>query len=108
MWRWRARIVRFALPMAVLVLLIYTADQLLTGERGIVTWRLMHQQVDILQAENARLRQDIQMVSTQVARLKPDTGNRLDEDYVDESIRRNLPMGKVGEEVIYLSGTQER
>lgn len=109
MVRWRGRLVKLLLPLAVALLLAYTADQLLTGERGIVTWRLMHAQIRQLQEDKARLADDVNRLEREVARLKyykrspNDKVGKLDEDYVDERIRRNLPLIKVGERVIFVS-----
>lgn len=101
--RWRPRLIKLALPLAVVLLLGYTADQLLTGERGIVTWRLMQTQVQALRDKNAAMQADVVRLENQVDRLKPNEEGRLDEDYVEELIRKDLPMVKDGEEVVFVS-----
>ena len=106
MLRWRGRIMRLLPPVAVVLLLAYTADQLLTGERGIVTWRLLDEQVEGIRQKNEAVKADLIRLEDRVNRLKPDTNGRLDEDYVDEQIRTTLPMGKEGEDIIMLSPTQ--
>lgn len=109
MVRWRPRLLKLALPLAVALLLAYTADQLLTGERGIVTWRLMHAQIRQLQNDKSRLADEVNRLEREVSRLKyykrqaGDKVGTMDEDYVDERIRRSLPVVKAGEKVIFVS-----
>ena len=105
--KWRPRLVKLALPAAVLLLLGYTADQLLTGERGIVTWRLMQEQVQSLRDKNSAMQADVVRLENRVDRLKPNEDGRLDEDYVDELIRSDLPVIKNGEEVVFVSPSVE-
>lgn len=100
--RFKARLVKLLLPIFGILLLLYISDQLLRGERGVVTWRLMQEQVDDLRQVNARMKADMALLNDHVNRLKPNAYGRLDEDYVDELIRRNLPMTKTGEQVILL------
>ncbi len=104
-FKWRPRLVKLALPFAVILLLGYTADQLLTGERGIVTWRLMQKQVQELREKNAGMQADVTRLENRVDRLKPNEDGRLDEDYVEELIRSNLPMVKNGEDIVFVSPT---
>lgn len=115
MWRLRLRLQKWLLPLAVALLLLYTGDQLLTGERGIVTWRVMKTQVEKLRAENAGLQNDILMLEKRIAHLKPqlkpgeervkgqiDSAGKLDMDFVDELLRRDLGYIRPGEQVILL------
>lgn len=102
LWRWRTRLMKALLPVAVALLLLYVSDQLLTGDRGLVTWRLLHQQVDALADENAELQGQVAKLTADVARLKPQGKTPPDPDYVDELIRRSLPLVRKGETVIFL------
>lgn len=97
---WRGWGVRMALPLVVVVVLGYTVDQLLTGERGLVTWRVMKDQVAQLEATNTKLAADVAALDTTIKRIKPDAKGRMDEDFLDELIRRTLPVVKPTEEVV--------
>lgn len=111
-WRRHIKPQRWILPALVALLLAYTADQLLTGERGIVTWRVMKTQVENLRAEDERLKGDIATLERNVARLKPEEGQPrtstkgVDMDYVDELLRRDLGYMKPGEWMILVSPTE--
>lgn len=114
MWRWKVKLQKWILPLAVALLLLYTGDQLLTGERGIVTWRVMKTQVERLRAENAALKADISALEKRIALLKPQrkpgeprpkgelaaNSGKMDMDFVDELVRRDLGYIKPGEQVI--------
>lgn len=95
----RRRLVQLVIPGLAVLILVYTALQLLNGEKGIYSWRMLDEQVSRLQSENAALRADVERLNREVTRLK----TPVDKDYVDELIRRNLPMGKEGEVVILIS-----
>jgi cell division protein FtsB len=96
---------RLLLPISAGLLLLYTTLQLINGERGVVTWKHLTVQVQQLQAENADLHAYIDQLQRNVVRLRPDAHQRLDEDYVDEEIRRHLPLVKAGERVILVSAS---
>lgn len=101
MWRWKQRLRPLMLPGLVALVLLYTGDQLLTGERGIVTWRVMKTQIAQLQDENAGLKADIKQLETRTALLKGEKrGGRPDPDFLDEVARRELGYVKPGDEVI--------
>lgn len=108
-WRRHIKPQRWILPALVALLLAYTADQLLTGERGIVTWRVMKTQVENLRGENDALKTGIATLEKNVARLKPapaqpkTSTKGIDFDYVDELLRRDLGYIKPGERIILIS-----
>lgn len=114
----RLRLQKWLLPTAVALLLLYTGDQLLTGERGIVTWRVMKGQVEALRQENDNLRAENAALERRIKLLKPKPGDgskrgnlltgRIDADYVDELVRRDLGYIKPGEQVILISGSSPR
>lgn len=89
----------FSIPALVLFVLVYTYYQLLTGDRGLLVWYELSQQVNLTKQQNAALAQQKEMLGTKVARLRPET---LDLDFVDELIRRTLPMMRKDEIVLYL------
>lgn len=90
-------------PVMVGLLLLYTADQLLYGERGIVTWRVMKGQVVDLRKENETLKREIAELEARTLRMKPKEGKQVqDNDFLDELVRRDLGYVRVGEQVILL------
>lgn len=95
----RRRLLQAILPTAVVLLLAYTANQLLNGEKGIFTWRLLRDQVAQLEQQNALLQSEVARLNLQVVRLK----KPVDADYVDELVRKNLPLGREGEVIIFVS-----
>jgi cell division protein FtsB len=102
--RWRG----WVLPGLVILLMLYTADQLFTGERGMVTWRVMRSQIADLHADIADLKADIVKLNGHIDRLKgvkqPNgTFSPPDKDFVDELLRRDLGVLKDGEAVILLA-----
>jgi cell division protein FtsB len=109
LWRWiAARWRGWVLPGLAITLMIYTADQLFTGERGMVTWRVMRGQIADLNADNATLTADIARLNNHIDRLKgvrqPDgTYSSPDKDFIDEQLRQNLGVLKAGEAVILLN-----
>ena len=119
-YRVNFKIQKWLLPVAVALLLLYTADQLLTGERGIVTWRVMKTQVENLRVENEGMQSDITRLEKRIAHLKPTlkegevrvkgeaatNSGKLDQDFVDELVRRDLGYLKPGEQIILVSSTQ--
>jgi cell division protein FtsB len=108
LWQWvRPRWRSWVLPGLVALLMIYTADQLLTGERGMLTWRVMRAQITELQQDLTLLKVQIDQLNHEIDRLK---GTRQpdghygppDKDFVDEILRRDLGVLKDGEMVILL------
>ena len=103
-WKWRQRLKPLVLPGLVALLLLYTGDQLLTGERGIVTWRVMKTQLTSLQGNVQDLKDDIARLERHIARLRGiHADGKLgapDNDFVDELVRRELGYVRPGDEVI--------
>lgn len=96
------------LPGLVASLMVYTADQLLTGERGLVTWRVMRAQLAELQTDKSKLEDQIVTLQGQISRLKGESQGAgrygpPDKDFVDELLRRDLGVLKDGEAVILLN-----
>ncbi len=84
------------------LLLFYTGDQLLTGERGIVTWRVMKTQLVDLNEDVQGIKDDIERLESHIARLKGIKG-RPDPDFLDELVRRELGYLTIGDKVILRS-----
>lgn len=91
---------RWVLPVMAALIMAYTFDQLWNGERGLVTWRLMHNQVTELHAKNSQLKADVAMLESNTNRLKGTKEHPMDEDFLDEQIRKVLPLTKKGDMVV--------
>src|SRR5262245_31963585 len=105
--RFTPRMYRLILPGLAALLLLYTVEQLINGERGVVTWKHLNLQVQQLSVENRQLEGDIARLEANTARLRPNPQSKhLDEDFVDEEIRRHLPLVRAGEKVMLVSGTR--
>ena len=100
--KWKQRLKPLFLPGLVGLLLLYTGDQLLTGERGIVTWRVMKSQLVTLSGEVQGIKDDIARLESHIARLKGVKG-RPDRDFLDELVRRELGYLRPGDEIILRS-----
>ncbi len=103
--KWKQRLKPLVLPGLVGLLLLYTADQLLTGERGIVTWRVMKTQITDLETQVFDLKYDIHRLENHIARLRgiknaDGTIARPDRDFIDELVRRELGYLQPGDKVI--------
>ena len=97
--KWKQRLKPLLLPGLVGLLLLYTGDQLLTGERGIVTWRVMKSQLVALNGEVQGIKDDITRLESHIARLKGLKG-KPDKDFLDELVRRELGFLTPGDVVI--------
>ncbi len=95
----RRRFLRLLLPFLLLTFVTYTVHQFLNGERGVFTWVDLRKQVVMFHQENTVLKARKDILEKRVNRLHPD---RLDEDFLDEEIRRRVPYLKPNELVIYL------
>lgn len=102
--QWWPRVKPLLLPLAAVLMMLYTADQLLTGERGLVTWRVMREQVRELTSDVAQLNADNARLLARIGVLKlpADQGQRPADraDLEDELIRRELGFLRAGERVI--------
>lgn len=110
--KWSQRLKPLILPGLVALLLLYTGDQLLTGERGIVTWRVMKGQLADLHGNVDDLNADIARLERHIARLKGmgltdgrPTG-KPDKDFLDELVRSELGYVKPGDKVILRTSFQ--
>lgn len=99
-WKWRQRLKPLVLPGLVALLLLYTGDQLLTGERGIVTWRVMKTQLVSLNGDVQELKDDIARLERHIVRLRGIGKGGPDADFVDELVRRELGYVRPGDKVV--------
>jgi len=98
--KWKQRLKPLVLPAMVALLLLYTGDQLLTGERGIVTWRVMKGQLADLHGQVDGLKADIARLESHTARLKGMMSGKPDPDFLDELVRRELGYVRPNEKII--------
>lgn len=94
--RFRAR--RVVFPTLVAFILFYIIYHLLSGQRGVMVWLNLRSQVSELEQQNVALEDQIKHLQSKIDRLQ---GETLDPDYVDEQIRRNLPMMHENETVLF-------
>ena len=90
---------RLILPVSLIFVLCYVYYHTLTGDRGLLVWYVLHQQVEQLQAENAALQSNVDRLQRDVDRL---SAKSPDLDYIDEVVRRNMPVMKPDERVVYI------
>jgi cell division protein FtsB len=98
----RSRKSRFAaalLPFIVAAFAIYTVYQLFSGERGGFSWLKLQRQVQLFQQDKHALEHQKDILEEKVERLSPTT---LDEDYLDEQIRRTLPHLRPNDYIIFV------
>ena len=91
---------RVAVPALLALFAFYVGYHIFSGDRGLFVWYGLSRDVENLIHENAILQEQLTRVETDVARLKPGTA---DPDYVDELVRKNLPVAKSDEFVVYVS-----
>lgn len=87
------------LPALMLFLLGYIHYHTFSGERGLIVWYELSNQIAELQAENGRLAATITGLEADVRRLSAKTP---DHDFIDELARRKLGVIKKDEVVVYL------
>ncbi len=90
---------RFIFPVLIGFLFVYTFNQFFSGNRNIFKWNSLSNSTHELTRENAQLQKELELMQAKVNRLQPAS---LDKDYVEELIRRNLPILKANEKIIYL------
>lgn len=95
----RLQIRRFFAPVLILLMYIYVIYHTFSGERGIMAWYHLNKQVGQLELENLALSEQERSLDRKVKRL---SGETIDHDYIDEQIRRNLPMAHPNEQIIYI------
>ena len=88
------------LPAGIILVLVFIFMQTFSSERGLFTWYSLQHQVEIMQAENDILKQEIADLERQVERLQD---KNPDWDYIEEQARKMLPVAKPNEEVIFLA-----
>jgi cell division protein FtsB len=94
--RRRARLV--AGPVAGISLVVYFAYHLVEGDRGLVAWRQLNDQITVAQAQFAASEASRTALDRRVALLRP---NHLDRDMLDERARAALNLVSPDERVIF-------
>lgn len=90
-------------PLLLLGLFVYAQYHMFSGDRGIMVWHTLKEQVAELKIENDKLANQQKKLQIEVARLK---GANPDVDYLDQLIRQNMGYMRRDERVIYLPATQ--
>jgi len=93
----RARFFRALWPALFLLLCAYLLKQAVWGERGVFTWRALHDQVEVLRQENTVFAQKMHRLEAEADRL---SGG--DPDAIELEIRQNLPVLRPHEYLILL------
>jgi cell division protein FtsB len=78
---------------------------LVNGDRGLIAWRTLQEEIDALQSELEPLREERAVLDRRVRLLNPDS---LDPDMLDEWARRLLNYGRPDEIVIFVEPRDER
>lgn len=78
---------------------LYSAVHLFTGDRSLFTWYELKQQIDMIEINNEALREKIANHENQITKLNPAA---QDLDFVDELIRRTLPVLLPAEKIVLL------
>ncbi|MFO1127612.1 MAG: septum formation initiator family protein [Rhodospirillales bacterium] len=81
----------------------YFAYHLVHGDRGLIAWHALQQQVEARRLEAAAVRQEREDLEQRVRLLNP---NSVDRDMLDEWARRLLNYGLPNERVIPLDPRQ--
>ncbi len=95
---------RAALPAIVLGLGYYLAYNLIEGDRGLIAWLGINQELDADNKELERLKAERMALEKKVSLLRPD---HLDPDMLDERSRAVLGLAEEDELVIFLDEPEE-
>jgi cell division protein FtsB len=90
---------RAAVPALVLSVAYYLGYNLVQGERGLLAWTDINQELETNRAELERLQMERQALAHKVSLLRPDN---LDPDMLDERSREVLGLADKNEVVIFL------
>ena len=91
-------------PILGLSMICYFSYHVVQGERGILAWHQLEQQVDQARAELDQIRGQREVLEHRVSLLHHDS---LDADLLDEVVRRNLGYGRRDEIVIRTPGVAD-
>jgi cell division protein FtsB len=90
---------RAAVPALVLSVAYYLGYNLIQGERGLLAWTDINQELETNRAELERLQMERQALEHKVSLLRPDN---LDPDMLDERSREVLGLADKNEVIIFL------
>lgn len=100
--RWLRGIARFArakaVPFVCILLLVYFGYHAVEGERGLLSWLQVSQQVEHSRSTLALVTKEREALGRRVGSLRPDS---LDPDMLDERARFMLNFARPDEVVIY-------
>ena len=89
-----------AMPLFAICLASYFGYHAIQGERGLLTWLRLSQQVEQTRATLAVTRNEERRLAVRVSQLRPES---LDRDMLDERARAVLGLAAPGERIIFLS-----
>ena len=101
----RIRARHVLLPAFGVAAVFYFAYHGVNGDRGLLAWRAMQQQVADARADLAGVRSEREILERRVKLLYPES---LDPDMLDESSRRLLNYGLPQEQVILNDTVEDR
>lgn len=99
---WNQRAKQIALPLIGACIAAYFSYHAINGERGLIAWLQLHQQVKAAHEELDRLATDRKKLERRVALL---TNATLDQDMLDERARAMLNFASPTEKVIFLENS---
>lgn len=85
-------------PMIGLSAVAYFAYHTVQGERGVLSWIQMKNEIEAAELHLARVSSERQIIEHRVLLLRPD---HLDPDMLEERARIMLNMGRDGEVVVF-------
>jgi cell division protein FtsB len=94
----------YLLPIAGLCLIVYFGYHAINGERGLLTYRQLKNDVEIAKIQREKTAESKAKIENRVKLLRPES---IDPDMLEESARRILNMGHEGDLVIIDGGIEE-
>ena len=88
----KLRFHKLMVPFIFLIVLFYSYYQMMTGSHGAMVWYDLKTQVRDIEIQNNALAEQVSLTDVKLERLRLET---LDPDYLDEQIRKNLPLGLI-------------
>src|ERR1700748_1984567 len=84
-------------PILGITLVVYFAYHLVQGDRGLIAWLRLTQEIDQARSDLAAVEAERQPLEHRVSLMR----NRVDPDLLDESVRANLNLVGTNEVVVF-------
>lgn len=101
----RRRARRIAGPVAAVTLVIYFSYHLVEGDRSLMAWRALSEEIALAKAQLAEAQAEQAALDHRVSLLRP---NHLDRDMLDERARAVLNLAARDERVIFFDAPAQR